>query len=103
MIINGKVDVMSIKMVCDDILKAFNSEMWNMNEHSCSYDLSDARYELFLTGSHIQSIVEYWLTYCNCHGFSSEASELIEFRDHCFQQIILYYKAFSKNLPDKVI
>lgn len=103
MVINEHVDVMSIKMVCEDMLKSFNSVMWDMNEHSCSYDLADARYELFKTGSHIQSIIEYWITYCNCHGFPSESAELSQYRDYCFQQIILYYKAFSKDLNDKIL
>lgn len=97
------VDISAIKTVCYDMVSSFEHELWVMNENSSSYDMTDARYELFSTGSHLQSIIEFWVEHCNCKGLNSEASELIEFRDQCFQQIIIYYKMFSKNLSDKVL
>ena len=98
-----KMDIMTVKLTCDEIVQAFEREMWSLNEHSDSYDMLNARYELFLTGSQVQGLIEFWLANCNAHEYTEEAHDLIEFRDHCFQQIILYYKAFSKNLADKVI
>lgn len=103
MVINSKVDVMSIKMVCDDLIRSFEHELLDMDAHSTLFDMADARYQLFLTGSSLQSLIDYWVTFCNSNGFLTESSELVDFRDQCFQQIIIYYKRISKNLSDKVI
>ena len=74
-----KMDILTVKLTCDEIVQTFEREMWSMNEHSDSYEMADARYELFLAGSQIQGLIEFWLTNCNVHGYTEEAHDLIEF------------------------